>query len=123
MGMRLFGNSFGRCEAETKRKSKDIGASFLLPTDPDPTKFEIIEYKQGPKFLYVQVKYPNCTNFEGLKILVLDSTIDEVKKLKVLEPHFLSDNKIMARFRPSTQGKILALEMCGLGLFDNMDAI
>lgn len=117
MGMRILGSSYSRCDKEMSRRSSSLwracsGGSFLLPTDPDPEKFEILDFIQGKKYLYVEVKYPNCTNYEGLKILVIDSTIEEVKKLKVLDPHFLVDNKIVARFRPSLEGKALALKIC-----------
>ncbi len=118
MGMRIFGSS-SRCEKETSKSTRGLfkacsGGSFLLPTDPNPNIFKFLQIIQGSRYLYVEVLYPNCTNFEGRKILVMDCTVTDVAYMKVLDPHFLEGNKIIARFRPNEEGKSLAKKLINL---------
>lgn len=48
------------------------------------------------------INYPNCKNFKGDKILLIENmTKLRLKKLKTLDPHFLENNKIIIRFRPT----------------------
>ena len=56
----------------------------------------------------LRVKYPNCTNAEGIKIMVLKTSVIELLKTKVLDPHFNDVNKVIARFEPTDQGWIWA---------------
>lgn len=84
MGIYLFGGR--RCCTD-----------YTAPA-PDPKNFIVhMEYGWGLYKAY-KVNYPNCTNFEGDKILVTKGKID--KNAKDLDPHFGEDNNIMARFRP-----------------------
>ena len=79
------------------------------PTDPDPEVFDILDIQVGNKYVLVIVKYKNCTNFEGTKVLLIkDTTVDEIRNMKTLDPHFLESNKIIARFRPDEDGMKLA---------------
>ena len=39
--------------------------SYLEPLEPHPEVFKIIDVIEGSKFLYLEVLYPHCTNFEG----------------------------------------------------------
>jgi hypothetical protein len=73
------------------------------PPNPDPRRFEVenVEIVNGHTILVV--KYPNCTNFEGTKILVIEGEMNAVDlaNLKVLDPHFCEHNpSLIARFRP-----------------------
>ncbi len=85
------------------------------PLNPDPTNFliERIEYKGMGNFIVVQVKYPNCTNYEGRKILVFHwMTIEQLVNLDVLDPHFSSKKPELspvARFVPSDEGWDMAI--------------
>ena len=102
MGINFFGSST-RC---------DIG--IPAPTDPDPKNFKIVEIYEGSKYLMATVEYPNCTNFEGTKIILMkDTTKKELEKMNKIDPHFLTSNNIIARFRPTFEGISLAVEMAG----------
>lgn len=86
------------------------------PLNPDPSNFIIEKYQELNGFLLMLVRYPNCTNYEGNKILVYkDLTYAQVKKFKTLDPHF-SNNKNyaspMARFEPTLIGWGYARRMC-----------
>ena len=79
--------------------------------NPDPYKFEIKRVKEYGIFCVVEVVYPNCTTFEGKKILVIkDSNEKEIRALKVLDPHFCEKSaiNIFARFKPTMGGFSIA---------------
>ncbi len=86
------------------------------PRNPNPLVYTIDESKQIGRFLIVVITYPNCTNFEGKKILVYEGiTIGPLLSQKQIDPHF-SDNKKffspMARFEPTKEGMHMAVVMC-----------
>jgi hypothetical protein len=61
------------------------------------------------------MKYLDCTNYEGIKILLFtDTTLSQLHKQKVIDPHF-SDNKTIkspfARFEPTPFGWSTAVYM------------
>lgn len=76
--------------------------------NPDPFRFEILERTDYGRYCVVSVRYPDCTTFRGLKILVVE---DLPLKPVELDPHFLHHNSVMARFRPTHQGHELAHEL------------
>jgi hypothetical protein len=80
--------------------------------NPDPKNF-IIE-KIDPtfvNFMIVLVKYPNCTNYKGKKILVYQNlSLVDFMNLKAIDPHF-SESGIspIARFAPTDEGWAMAV--------------
>ena len=78
------------------------GASYVEnPVNPDPYKFRIKKL-MSINGLYVSlVNYPNCTTFEGDKVLV--TNYDITNKIK-LDPHFYKDSGLIARFEPTKDG-------------------
>jgi len=93
MGMKLFGNSFGDSYVDN-------------PTDPNPCVFNVEKTEQVGVMLIALVNYPNCTNYEGNKILVFkDMTPDKLKSLSKIDPHF-TDSGVspILRVVPSNEG-------------------
>ena len=107
MGMSLFGssslvNSFGN----------DYASSCNVQ-DPDPEKFKIKDIMQEGNFVIAEILYPNCTNYEGIKIIVFNNaTVKEIKELSIIDPHFLENNKVFARFKPTIGGINAAFILC-----------
>ena len=87
MGISLFGNSAG---------------NYTAP-NPNPFRYGIKYHAQFGRWSVLLVYYPDCTTYEGLKVLV-------VKDYKVgqpqLDPHFLLNQpyQVMARFPPTDWG-------------------
>jgi hypothetical protein len=85
--------------------------------NPDPANYKIINHKQINEYLIVQLNYPNCTNFEGEKILVFkDVTFEQLKKQKLIDPHFSNNENYfhpIARFIPTEDGWHMAEKLCG----------
>lgn len=85
------------------------------PGNPDPRKYVLEEEYQGQYGVAVKIRYPNCTNYEGNKILVylgLDSFSQVLIKNKMeVDPHFFdgdSHYSPTARFEPTVMGWRLA---------------
>lgn len=94
-----------------------IGRSRPLP-NPNPLNFQITRAEQVGSGLVLEVLYPDCTNYEGRKVLVYDGvTLGQLHAQGSLDPHF-SDNaeriSPMARFEPTERGWALALQVAGL---------
>lgn len=73
--------------------------------NPDPHRFVVKTCAAYRTCFVSTVHYPNCTNFEGNKVMVTEF---DPRTQKVLDPHFRSGAGIIARFEPSAKGKALA---------------
>lgn len=75
--------------------------------NPDAKNF-VLEYAlELDEYLIVQVRYPNCINFEGNKVMVYKGvTLKKFKTWKEVDPHFKDANKTspIARFLPTKEG-------------------
>lgn len=84
--------------------------------NPDPYNFKLMSWIEHGEYLVVRVKYPDCTNYEGEKILLFENmTIDEFAKLRCVDPHFTGNSKLIGRFRPDRAGMRLALFAMDMG--------
>jgi hypothetical protein len=68
--------------------------------NPNPNRFYILKEYTNGQYTALIVRYPDCTNYEGLKILV----IKDYKESFTLDPHFTETGNIVARFRPENDG-------------------
>lgn len=85
------------------------------PQNPDPRNFVIRKVEQHGSFLIAEILYPDCTNFEGKKILVFKKISErQLRSLKVLDPHFCDGGHLspIARFVPTTAGWRYARRFC-----------
>jgi len=78
-------------------------------SNPDPAKFSIVKERTIGRFLLLKVRYPNCSNFEGLKILVFENITSANALMALtkgrLDPHFTPHGvQVFARFPPTTEG-------------------
>jgi hypothetical protein len=93
----------------------DSGRDAMEPPTPDPTRFEIIGTWKIGNGLIVSVRYPDCTTFEGRKLLVYAyMRRDDIETSATLDPHFYdSPQSPIARFAPTRQGFELAALVAG----------
>lgn len=84
------------------------------PGNPDPTNYKVVQAKEVGKHLVLKIKYPDCTNYEGEKILVFkDLQLIDLINQKVIDPHFFEDKKLkspIARFVPTDEGWKMAVK-------------
>lgn len=84
-------------------------------TNPDPYIFNVLRMCQVGNHLVVEIRYLNCTNYEGKKILLYDHlSPNQFMSFKSVDPHF-SDNtdykSPIARFEPTDRGWRMAVLM------------
>lgn len=102
---------FGRGSVSTY----DAPASVPRPSgNPNPHRFKLLRIVRTDNgAVVVKIKYPDCTNYEGNKILVYESgeAFLELEKRGVIDPHFTSDSRSpVARFEPTERGWSMAVE-------------
>lgn len=75
--------------------------------NPDPRRYVIYSHIQYRDILLVKIRYLDCNNFEGIKILVFRCSLLDLKQQVAIDPHF-SENKDyespIARFEPTEEG-------------------
>ncbi len=106
MGISIFGSSCSH--------GSDGYTQPRLP-NPNPRKFVLNSVIQVGKFVVAQITYPDCTNYEGDKILVFEGvTPAEVKQWKEIDPHFCNaaHKSPVARFEPTLKGLRYAIAFC-----------
>lgn len=79
----------------------------VLP-NPNPKNFEVIRSITLGRCLVLKVRYPDCTNYEGNKILVYqDTKLADLFKQGSIDPHFCNNHEFkspIARFVPTDEG-------------------
>lgn len=89
-------------------------SSEKLP-NPDPSKWSIKRHFSKNGNLAILINYPDCTNYEGNKILVYKNTVKAaLVAQRYIDPHF-SNNKDFkspfARFEPTDEGWEAAIDL------------
>lgn len=80
--------------------------------NPNPDNYKVVKAKELHGYLILQLNYPDCTNYEGNKILVFQGVtlIDLVNQRKI-DPHFFKHSLYkspIARFEPTDIGWAMA---------------
>jgi len=78
----------------------------MISGNPNPKNFVILSCEQCGNSFVSLVKYPDCKNFEGLKILV---TRYNPKMKTLIDPHFFPNSGLIARLEPTGEGMKLAI--------------
>lgn len=116
MGLNLLGSGC-ECNKNYARVEERIVEKKVLikEPDPDPRNFKVLTVKIKGVYAIVSVRYPDCTNYEGNKLLVFEGVTDaEIRTWTFLDPHFCEGNHPtpIARFEPTLKGWALAEAMC-----------
>lgn len=85
--------------------------------NPNPHRFTVFRFECVGKAVVAEVIYPDCTNYEGRKILVFASatTFSRLISKGVMDPHFTKDRSSpVARFEPTERGWGLALRCAAM---------
>lgn len=75
---------------------------------PDPNNYIIIRHEEINNFLLVEIKYLDCINYDGHKIMIYeDCKLKDLIKQKHIDPHFSNNYNFfspIARFEPTQRG-------------------
>ncbi len=88
------------------------GSTYYIKGNPDPFNFKILNTVTFRNCIVATVNFPDCTNYEGNKILVFKSNSHVCLSKEKLDPHFCKDSDLIARFVPTYEGYCTALELC-----------
>ncbi len=122
MGLRIFNPSGSSYPPSGPRYSSDSYDQPVVPTgSPDPKRYKIERTEQYGDFLIVKINYPDCSNYEGNKILVYRGIDHEtLEAQQFIDPHFCEKKEWhspVARFEPTERGleyaRIFASFMAG----------
>jgi hypothetical protein len=101
MGVSCFGSSDSYPAAGPAAKPEKL-------PNPDPSNYEIMASVQSDTYLLILIRYPDCKNYEGRKVLLYKgATVAKLKAQKLIDPHFSDNPKFLsplARFAPTEEG-------------------
>ena len=103
MGMNLFRSSIG-FYGENKQTR-----------EPNTREFKILNIQVIHNMTLTLIRYKNCNNFKGLKLLVFEDVNEErLLNADIIDPHFSEINPIspIARFKPDDSGLRNAIDFC-----------
>jgi len=108
-----------RLSADIQKLGSYISEKPILKNNMlDPWKYKMLRYCEKNGFLLVELKYDQCTNYEGHKILLFkDVTMIDLFNQKLIDPHFLVDSGYhhpIARFVPTQKGWDMGLKIMDL---------
>jgi len=87
----------------------------VVDNNPNPFKYKIEKVLEHGGYLLLLINYPDCTNYEGNKILLFkDCTLAALEKQSGIDPHFSSDIRYhspIARFEPTSFGWMMGVNM------------
>jgi hypothetical protein len=105
----------GRRVSNYPRRKSEIKQEMKIVGNPNPCNFQIVRCESVGHFVVALVRYPECLNFEGQKILVFEGISEEVvKNLDSIDPHFCDSDhpSPVARFVPTHRGWDYAIQFC-----------
>ena len=83
---------------------------------PNPARFEIVTVLQVGAHAVAKIRYPDCSNYEGLKVCLFKNTSEKLlREVTRLDPHFSkTPMSPFARFQPSHNGWNAAVNLAKL---------
>ena len=123
MGLRLIGSNssydnyrpVGAPRSAGNSDREIINDLYNQLPNPNPKNYKIKRSRFSCGNLLVEVNYPDCTNYEGNKILLYrKTTLKQLKRQKHIDPHFARSKKFkspVARFEPTKLGWRMGLVM------------
>ena len=95
------------------KSSGVTGPTALTEGNPNPKNYKVIKAEAVKSHLVVMIKYPDCKNYEGNKVLVYQNmTLSALISRTQIDPHFSDKVKSpVARFEPTDLGWLLAIKL------------
>lgn len=107
--------SSSRISGRKKPSSASVTSAPIPAGDPNPRNWKIVKAEEYAKHLIIELKYPDCTNYEGNKILLFENvSLVELVNQGMIDPHFFKDSKYkspIARFEPTKRGWEMARKL------------
>jgi len=90
-------------EAPPKKKPKN--------PEPNPINFKILRYFSTDTHAALELLYPDCENYGGIKVCVYNKNIRAITTESFLDPHFCEGEHLspIARMEPTDYGWEMAI--------------
>ena len=117
MGLPLFGGK-SSSSFDTPYPVYPAESRVAEPRLPnsDPARYDVLDHLQIGPYLIVKLRYLDCTNYEGTKVMVyVDCTMPQLLKQRRVDPHFAETKQYrspVARFEPTKRGWNMAVTLC-----------
>jgi len=109
------GNPARAPSSATWTEEKTITTKPAEPPNPKPDNYKILRAKEIGGHLLIELQYPDCTNYEGRKILLFRScSLIDLVNQRLIDPHFFQDPNLKspcARFEPTEEGWKMGLTL------------
>lgn len=116
MGLNLIGSGCGCSRSYPRVVTQMIEKEKIVKEpNPNPRNFRVDKVIEEGGFAIAEIYYPDCTNFEGKKILVFEGVTElDLRRMDFIDPHFCDRGHLtpIARFEPTEKGWGLAWAMC-----------
>lgn len=104
----------GLCGFLGSKSTYDTEPRYVpLAPNPNPNNYKILRCEQIGKYLVLELQYPDCTNYEGKKILLFkDIKLMDLVNQGSIDPHFSNNDAYhspIARFAPTEAGWEMAV--------------
>ena len=104
-----MGIGWGSKSCYTNADRNANGTAIAVPPNPSPDRWRLIECLEFENAYVLKVRYDDCTNYEGVKVMVYRGKYAYQIRL---DPHFKPDNTApIARFRPDEEGWNFAIAL------------
>lgn len=108
MGLNFLASSSSfDCKCNNKPMIVQNTVLPVLNVNPDPNNYIILRFKTIHDYLVIELRYTDCSNYEGRKIMVFNCDLQSLQKQKQIDPHFSNNKKYhspIARFEPTDTG-------------------
>lgn len=95
--------------------------------NPNPSNYELLKIEQIGKFLLIKIRYPDCSNYEGVKILVFKNVeLTALINQHNIDPHFSDSKKHhhpIVRFVPTDEGWEMAKKFINMEVNNEQNGI
>lgn len=103
--IKMFSSSSYDCNKQ--QNVNDLLTTLATLPNPNPNNYSVIKWTEIGDYLLIKIKYLDCTNYEGNKIMVYKCKYETLMNQNSIDPHF-SNNYLklspIARFEPTIDG-------------------
>jgi len=113
-----MGLNFMRSSSSFETPSKSIIHTIIeriKPNKPLPNpradNYSVLRSEAVNGRLVIEIRYHDCTNYEGRKIMLYECSLEDLMSQKLIDPHFCDSTKYLspiARFEPTERGWVNA---------------
>ena len=97
---------------KTYSEESSVGVLTKRLPNPDPANYKILKIVERGEYVILKLKYHDCTNYEGDKIILLKDTLINIVNCQEIDPHFQKGGTVVARFVPTDEGWNMAEQLC-----------